>query len=194
MFIHSSARKLVCLFLAAAFALSLAPVPAKADPPPWAPAHGWRAKHHKGGDEDDNVRYVAPYGINELTCHRDVLGGLLGGTVGGLLGNQLGKGSGKTAATIGGAVIGILVGGVIGRSMDEADQACVGQVLEHGTDRQVVAWRNDGAAYQVAPIRTFQRNSGYCREYQTRAEIGGRSESAFGTACRRPDGSWQIVN
>lgn len=33
----------------------------------------------------------------------------------------------------------------------------------------------------------------YCREYQKTVTIGGREERAYGTACRMPDGHWQIV-
>lgn len=32
----------------------------------------------------------------------------------------------------------------------------------------------------------------YCREYNTMAEIGGRQERLYGTACMMPDGSWQF--
>ncbi|MEE8203551.1 MAG: hypothetical protein V3R74_07315, partial [Alphaproteobacteria bacterium] len=32
-----------------------------------------------------------------------------------------------------------------------------------------------------------------CREYQTTVNVGGQVEQAYGTACRQPDGSWQIV-
>lgn len=32
----------------------------------------------------------------------------------------------------------------------------------------------------------------YCREYQTQVTIAGQPQNAYGTACRKPDGSWQI--
>ncbi len=32
----------------------------------------------------------------------------------------------------------------------------------------------------------------YCREYQTQVTIAGKPQNAYGTACRKPDGSWQI--
>ncbi|MCZ6875908.1 MAG: hypothetical protein O7G88_20660 [bacterium] len=42
-------------------------------------------------------------------------------------------------------------------------------------------------------VRTYQIDSGqYCREYQQTVVIGGQEDRAFGTACRQPDGSWQI--
>lgn len=44
-----------------AFGMALQPTaPAFADPPPWAPAHGWRAQHYDDGDED-GYPYPYPY-------------------------------------------------------------------------------------------------------------------------------------
>ena len=136
-------------------------------------------------------------GTDILRCNRDMIGGVLGGIAGGLIGNQFGKGDGRTAATIAGGVVGVLVGGGIGLSIDQADMACVGQTLEYASPRQAVIWNNPdmGADYEVVPLRSFERNGGlFCREYQTRVAIGGRSEQAYGTACRMPDGDWKMVN
>src|SRR5262249_11535023 len=145
--------------------------------------------------DDDRPRrvYVMPYGLSERTCHRDLIGAAIGGAAGGLAGNQFGKGKGRTAATIGGVVIGALVGGALRHALDDADQACVGQVLEHVPDRERVGWRGR-ESYAVVPTRTYQNAGRYCREYQTEATISGRLQSVYGTACRQPDGSWQIIN
>ncbi|HCR85249.1 MAG TPA: hypothetical protein DIV86_01075 [Alphaproteobacteria bacterium] len=35
-------------------------------------------------------------------------------------------------------------------------------------------------------------DSEYCREYTKDVYIGGRTQQAFGTACRLPDGTWRI--
>jgi hypothetical protein len=35
---------------------------------------------------------------------------------------------------------------------------------------------------------------GYCREFQHKAKIGGRTEQVWGTACRSPDRAWQVIN
>ncbi len=184
-------------------ALGMPALPAQADPPPWAPAHGHRAKQkhkHKHKKHDhDQVIYHVPYGIDRGRCDRglvssEVVGGVLGGAVGGAAGSQIGKGSGKTAATIGGTIIGVLVGSSIGRSMDEIDQNCVGRVLEHAPDRQRIQWTGAGYDYDVVPLRTFQSNGMYCREYQTKAAVGGKVQQVYGTACRQPDGAWKIMN
>src|SRR5260370_5646320 len=79
----SWSRSVVTLALALSFVAPLSP-PAKADPPPWAPAHGWRAKHHHGDDDDDGPRFAAPSGIGQLSCHRDIIGGVPCGAGGGL--------------------------------------------------------------------------------------------------------------
>ena len=170
-------------------------------PPPWAPAHGWRRKHDRGdyrprdGAYQDTT-YLPPFDIGAGRCNREVLGAVLGGAAGAVVGSQIGKGSGRLVATATGTVIGFLLGGNIGRGMDEVDQNCVGQVLEHARDTQPVVWqKDDGHRYQVKPTATYRDREGrYCREYQTTVIIGGRSELAYGKACRQSDGSWQRVS
>jgi surface antigen len=205
------------------FAISTVAVsPALADPPPWAPAHGWRDKHDRDDDnyrqerrhhrdrddEEEDAPAVAvapppppaptqlPYGLTEGTCHRDLVGAALGGAAGGLVGSNIGKGSGRTAATIGGVIAGLFVGGSIGRSMDMADQACTGEVLEHVQDNQTVVWQGQNqSGYWVTPMRSYEAGNGsYCREYESDAVIDGRRQQTYGTACRQPDGRWQIAN
>lgn len=191
--------------ITAALTLAIAST-ALATPPPWAPAHGYRDKHrdryeHREHDAHRDYRPLLPWHtrghensyIRGGRCDRDALGAVLGGVVGGVAGSRLGKGDGRAVATIAGTVIGILVGRSIGRSMNASDQQCTGQTLEHAPDRTSVQWHNpdSGADYQVTPVTTFQDPQGrYCREYTTRATIGGRAEQVYGRACRQPDGSW----
>ncbi|HXV23821.1 MAG TPA: RT0821/Lpp0805 family surface protein [Alphaproteobacteria bacterium] len=178
------------------FIASLMPLSAAyADPPPWAPAHGWRAKqHHK---KDRYVHYAAaPFDIDLGHCNRDVLGAVIGGVAGGAIGAGVAKGDNRTVAIVGGTIIGAIIGGVIGRSMDRVDQNCVGQALEHAQDGQEVRWHApNGYEYEVVPRRTYTSAGGqYCREYTTTAVIHGRAERVYGTACRTPDGSWRLVS
>lgn len=125
----------------------------------------------------------------------NLLGGLFGGAVGGIAGSHIGDGNGRTAAIIGGTLIGALFGSNIGNS--PYDHGHAANVFEATPSSQTMAWQNpdDGNGYQITPMRTFQANDGrYCREYQALATVGGRREQAYGTACRTPDGDWQIVN
>ncbi len=180
---------------------------APADPPPWAPAYGYRGKHPQYDHDEDEDRgggYYLPWltrgyhsdYVGGGRCYREKLGAVLGGMVGGAVGSQIGDGKGRTVATLSGAIIGILVGQSIGRQMDEVDQNCTGQTLEYAPDHAQVSWRDpeSGNFYTVTPVRTWPASgSRYCREYQTDAIIGGRRQQVYGTACRQPDGSWKMM-
>ena len=178
---------------------------AYADPPPWAPAYGYRHKHkhkhhEKEYDEDEDrdehrVKYVVPYGIDRGTCNRELLGQVLGGAAGAVVGSTVGKGEGKTAAIVGGAIIGVIIGGSIGRRMDEVDQNCIGQILEHAEDRKRIEWSDphNGARYLITPTQTFKGADGrYCRKFSTDAFYGDERHRTYGTACRQPDGAWVV--
>lgn len=174
--------------------------PALADPPPWAPAWGWRAKHHYDGDVyvvPSRPTYAPPYGIAKGTCYRTAIGALIGAGAGAYAGSHVGKGSGRIGAIVGGGVLGALAGGLIGHWMDQLDQGCVEQVLEHAETGKVVQWTNpdNGVRYAVTPVRTYQAQGGhYCRDYTTTAIVAGQTQEVGGTACRQPDGSWQLAN
>ncbi len=161
------------------------------NPPPWAPAQGSRYKDGRqqlGG---------SPLDLGTGRCNRELLGSLLGAAAGGLAGSQIGDGRGQLAAVAGGTLLGFLMGGTIGRNMDEVDQNCVGQALEHAGDGQQIAWNNPqtGAQYQVVPTRTVQGSDGrYCREYTATSVVGGRNQQTYGQACRQSDGSWKLAN
>lgn len=179
---------------------------AKAGPPPWAPAHGYRDKYRR--DDAADSRYASPeyddeytrvteaIGIDGGTCDRETLGGLLGGIVGGVAGSKIGRGDGRRLAIVAGTVMGVLVGRQIGRNMDEADQQCVGQALERASDGQPIHWRNadSGLAYEVTPLKTFQQDGRYCREYQTDVTSNKTSHDDRGIACRNTDGSWSLAS
>lgn len=68
--------------------------------------------------------------------------------------------------------------------------------LENNGTNYAAEWVNpdSGTAGTVVPLRTFAGARGEpCREFITTIIIGGREEQGYGTACRQPDGSWQIV-
>ncbi|MEQ8281789.1 MAG: RT0821/Lpp0805 family surface protein [Parvibaculum sp.] len=127
--------------------------------------------------------------------------GTVGGAVaGGLAGQAIGGGTGRLWATGAGVLLGALIGSEIGKSLDRADRAAMGQTtynaLETGRSGQAVQWRNpDSGNYgTVTPQSAYQSGNVTCREYTQTINVGGRSEQAYGTACRQPDGSWQIQN
>jgi hypothetical protein len=60
---------------------------------------------------------------------------------------------------------------------------------------ETIVWNEAGASGSVTAVRDGTSTSGrYCREFQQKVTIGGNTESAYGTACRQPDGSWEVVS
>ncbi len=133
------------------------------------------------------------------TTQHTVGGAALGGIGGGVIGSQIGKGTGQTAAIIGGTLLGAALGGYVGSymdRMDEMDRRNMNQALETKPTGTSSQWQNPDTqtAYAVTPTETYQRDDGqYCREYTTEVQIGGETEKAYGTACRRDDGAWEII-
>jgi surface antigen len=193
------------LAVAVAFVATVAfTIPAYADPPGHAPAHGWRAKHrdyehehhHKGGCRGYAGRqWPQDYGIYSGHCNRDAVGAVLGGVVGGAIGSTIGHGSDQAVAILVGGVLGAVVGHEIGRSMDERDRACFGHSLELADTGHSVSWVNvsTGVTYVVTPMGGGFNSGDPCRTFRMRAANGGRSETTEGRACRSGSGTWQIA-
>ena len=121
-------------------ALVLPALPAAADPPPWAPAHGRRAKDAERDyrddrrDEDHDYYYRDDHRRHERRmvrydeviyrgddgryyCHRSdgTTGLIVGAAVGGLIGNRLSRGKSAPLGTLLGAGAGALIGQAIER-------------------------------------------------------------------------------
>jgi len=124
------------------------------------------------------------------------VGTISGGVVGGLLGSQFGGGSGRVLAAAGGALVGAYLGGQIGKTMDRQDRMEMQRALETAPTGRAVVWSNpdNGNRYTVQPTRTYYRSQQACREYITKAIIGGKTQQIHGRACRESDGSWRVVS
>lgn len=127
-------------------------------------------------------------------------GTLIGAGLGALAGSQIGSGRGQLAAVAIGALAGAYLGGEVGKSLDNADKVAMQnstqRALETAPSGQTVAWRNpdSGNSGTITPQPAVQADSGqYCREYQQTITVDGRTEQAYGRACRQADGSWKIV-
>ncbi len=132
---------------------------------------------------------------------KQTAGTLVGAGLGGLAGSQIGSGTGRLVATGAGVLLGAWLGNEIGASLDRADQQAAEQsahyALENNPSGQASTWQNPDSGHSgyTTPTRTYQTSSGqYCREYETAIVIDGKTQKAHGTACREPDGSWQIVS
>ncbi len=130
---------------------------------------------------------------------KQTVGTGIGAVGGGLLGNQFGHGSGRVAMTAVGAVLGGLLGNSIGASLDNADRAQAAQAESRAYSApigQQIAWNNpqSGNSGTIVPVRDgYAQGGAYCREFDQKVTIGGQTQSAYGTACQQPDGSWKIV-
>jgi hypothetical protein len=104
-------------------------LPAWADPPPWAPAHGRRAKEAERAyrederayreDERRHERRVVRYeeriwrgDDGRVYCHRSdgTTGLIVGAVAGGVIGNRLARGQSAVLGTLLGAGAGALIG------------------------------------------------------------------------------------
>ena len=121
-------------FLAlAAATLALPAVPAAADPPAWAPAHGWRNHHGRVAVYDRHGRYREPRLITRRShiwrgrdgryyCRRDngTTGLIIGAAGGALVGRSLDRRGDRATGTIVGAALGAL----LGREIDRGELRC----------------------------------------------------------------------
>jgi surface antigen len=165
-----------------------------ADPPPHAPAHGWRAKHDSYYVGYTGTRWPRDYEITSGRCNREEVGAVLGGVVGGTIGHEVAKPEDRVVATILGAAVGALVGSKIGRELDERDEGCVGQSLELAQPGQAVQWRNDqsGVTYVLTPTDAKQLDGRNCRVFKLRSSAAGKSQTVTRTGCQMEQGQWEI--
>lgn len=128
------------------------------------------------------------------------VGTVLGGLAGAALGSQFGKGSGQVIGIGLGAIAGAFAGNQIGEMMDEHDkmkmQMTANNSLENAPSGKASTWKNpDSGNYgSFTPTKTYQDNGRYCREYTQSVTVAGKSQQAYGTACRQPDGTWQVIS
>jgi len=129
---------------------------------------------------------------------RENTGTLLGAGGGALLGAAVaggGTGNRLAGAAVGG-LLGGLIGNRIGASLDEQDRerayAAQMDALERGPSGAPVTWKNpDSGRYgTIVPGPAYVDRGHNCRSYTHTIYIDGQPQTARGTACRNPDGTW----
>ena len=125
-----------------------------------------------------------------------VLGSLLGAGAGAGIAALAG---GNPAVIIGSALAGGLLGGYIGNRLDSRDKAMAAEAAQRAFDSnptgQPSVWNNpdSGHSGSITPTKTYQLATGqYCRMYTQTINIGNEPQQTYGTACRQPDGTWQV--
>jgi surface antigen len=185
---HFAAARVVSLVA------TLVCLPAFADPPGHAPAHGWRKKHDPAYVGYTGREWERDYGIVEGHCNRDDIGTVIGAVVGGAIGSKVADGSNRAVAIVIGSVLGAVVGREIGRDLDDRDRACVGHSLELVEIGQKVRWTNEQThvGYLLTPLAAAKGDAAGCRRYTLQATLDGRSRTSEGRAGRTGEGTWAI--
>ncbi len=134
-------------------------------------------------------------GLAGCTPGNNVAGSTIVGTAaGGLLGAALFHGPGAWIGILGGALVGGVIGDFVGNRMDAQDRANMASAVTTTPVGEQATWTNKhDVTYTVTPTRQYRQRNRYCREYQTKVTIGGKTRTAYGTACRMPDGQWKVV-
>jgi surface antigen len=181
--------------LALAVLAALMALPALADPPSHAPAHGWRKKHDPHYVGYTGRRWSDDYGIRSGRCDRDRAGAALGAVVGGAIGAAASDGDDRLVAVLVGAAIGAVIGREIGDQMDDRDRACFGHSLELLEDGRRVSWDGvrRGMIYTLASDGRFMRDGRVCRHFTLLRQLDGRQVTKRGSACRYGEGEWRMI-
>jgi len=126
-------------------------------------------------------------------------GTIVGATAGAVAGAAIGGPSNRVGGAAIGAVAGGLIGNVIGHDMDERDrqlaEAAQYQALEYGHSGAPTPWDNPENQHrgQIVPGKPYVQNGLNCRPYTHTIYISCQPQTARGTACRQPDGTWKTV-
>lgn len=145
---------------------------------------------------------IVAFSLPLSSCTKEESGTLLGAIGGAAVGSAVGgHGTGKVVAIAAGTLGGAFIGREIGRSLDRADRRAMGRQtqysLESSPSGNVTRWQNPDSGHSgtITPQPAYtNKTNQYCREYQQTVSVGGKTETAYGTACRQADGSWKIVN
>jgi surface antigen len=97
------------------------------------------------------------------------------------------------SGVLGSELVGGLVGNQLGQYMDkdDAQRAEIIYTSAKGKGR----WVNHetGYIYTIKPVKEFKKAGLSCRVYKTRASIGDRRRTVYGTACKQINGHWQLA-
>ncbi len=142
---------------------------------------------------------VITTGCAEGPNAKEGAGTVAGAVAGGLLGSQFGGGEGRIVGAVAGTMLGGYLGNQVGQSLDRADAAYYNKTmknsLEYNPSGVTSTWKNpdSGNHGRITPKATYVEHGRDCREFVQEVYIGGKKQQAFGKACRRSDGSWEIV-
>lgn len=112
---------------------------------------------------------------------------------------QMGAGTEKLNATGVGTLLGAFVGRDIAGSLDKDDQQAAAAAMTRAYAApvgEVTQWSNprSGNSGTITTTREgYNTANTYCREFRQTVTAKGKTELAYGTACKQADGGWKIV-
>jgi len=175
-------------------------------------ARTWRDGYSQGYQhrayEPDYRSDQRAYNSYRVSCeqqrqNRQVGGLLIGALAGGLLGNAVSSRGNRGTGTAVGAILGGAIGvGVGGRDLDCEDRGYVERVyydgFERGRPHSTYRWDNPRSgnygSMRVGDYYQDNRRNERCATYSQTIWVQGRPQDATGYACRRPDGTWEIIS
>ena len=137
-----------------------------------------------------------PFLYSSCTTTKAQQGSVLGTLAGAAVGAQLGKSGDRRKNAIIGAGIGLVIGYIIGNEMDKYDRQKLNETFEYQPSHKKVEWVNPdtGKKFEVTPEPAYKGNDGrICRDAYIQAVVKGEYKQIKTTACRNPDGTWEIV-
>jgi len=184
-------RRIASFALASVVLLSFA-AETLAKPPPWAPAHGYRAKNEAFYVGYTGHQWPRDYGILGGRCNTDEVLAAVGAVAGGVIAGSAAKPQDRAIASLIGAILGGVIGAQIGDRIDQRDRACIGHSLELARTGQTIRWSNPdtGYGYQLRPVSDLADG---CREFELARTDGGRSKPARMRGCATGDGAWSLA-
>jgi len=130
---------------------------------------------------------------------RQDAGTLIGAVSGTAIGAKIGGGTGRVIAIAAGSLMGAALGGYLGKSLDELDKQYHMQAMHRALNSQktghTTEWYNpqSGNTGYITTTASHTEANRYCREYTQTIVIANKVHEAYGIACYRPDGTWEIV-
>lgn len=97
------------------------------------------------------------------------------------------------APTSAGGLAGSALGATLDGSAQKAARNAEYQALEFGRTGMPVPWASGNTKGEVVPGARYQINASNCRDFTHVLFVGTERQSARGTACRLPNGTWQPV-
>jgi surface antigen len=126
-------------------------------------------------------------------------GTIVGAVAGGAAGAAIGGKKNRIPGIAIGAMAGGILGNLIGADLDARDRelaaAAEYRALEYGQAGQATPWNNPNSQHrgQIVPGKPYQQAGTYCRPFTHTIYVSGQPQTARGTACRQPDGTWKTV-